>query len=65
MRILVIEDDKKIASFLVKGFKQSGFAADSAADGEEGLALALATPYDAAVIEQIDKALYKIRKDCE
>ena len=51
MRILVIEDDKKIASFLVKGFKQNGFAADSAADGEEGLALALATPYDVAVID--------------
>src|SRR5438876_6187075 len=51
MRILVVEDDKKIASFVIKGLKQSGFAADHAADGEDGLALAATTPYDAAVID--------------
>jgi len=51
MRILVIEDDKKIASFLIKGLKQNGFAVDHAANGEDGLHLALATPYDAAVID--------------
>jgi two-component system, OmpR family, response regulator len=51
MRILVVEDDKKIASFVIKGLKQSGFAVDHAADGEEGLALAASTPYDAAVID--------------
>lgn len=51
MRVLVIEDDRKIASFVVKGLKQNGFAVDHAADGETGLALALATPYDAAIID--------------
>jgi DNA-binding response OmpR family regulator len=51
MRILVIEDDKKIASFIVKGLKQNGFAADHAANGEDGLAMGLATPYDAAVVD--------------
>lgn len=51
MRLLVIEDDKKIASFVVKGLKQSGFAVDHAADGEAGLAVALATPYDAAIVD--------------
>ena len=51
MRVLVIEDDKKIASFLIKGLKQSGFAVDHAANGEDGLHLALATPYDVAVID--------------
>jgi two-component system OmpR family response regulator len=51
MRILVVEDDKKIASFVVNGFKQNGFAVDHAKDGEEGLALARATPYDAAVVD--------------
>jgi two-component system, OmpR family, response regulator len=51
MRLLVIEDDKKIASFVVKGLKQSGFAVDHAADGESGLAVALATPYDAAIVD--------------
>ena len=51
MRILVVEDDKKIASFIVKGLKQSGFAVDHAANGEDGLVLATSTPYDAAVID--------------
>ena len=51
MRILVVEDDKKIASFVTKGLKQSGFAVDHAANGEDGLILATTAPYDAAVID--------------
>lgn len=51
MRVLVIEDDKKIASFISKGLKQAGFAVDIAEDGEEGLSLALVGSYDAAVID--------------
>jgi DNA-binding response OmpR family regulator len=51
MRILVIEDDKKIASFLVNGLKQAGFAVDHAIDGEDGIHLALNESYDAAVID--------------
>ena len=51
MRILVIEDDLKIASFVQKGLKSAGFAVDHAADGETGLHLILTEPYDAAVID--------------
>jgi heavy metal response regulator len=51
MRILVVEDDKKVASFIVKGLKQEGFAVDHAADGEDGLYLALNEPYDACIID--------------
>ena len=51
MRILVVEDDSKIASFVVKGLRQSGYAVDHCADGEEALAVAQSTPYDAAVID--------------
>ena len=51
MRILVVEDDRKIASFVVNGLKQSGFAVDHCGDGEEGLLLAKTTPYDAAVVD--------------
>jgi two-component system OmpR family response regulator len=51
MRILVIEDDQKIASFVVNGLKQSGFAVDHRADGEEALALARTAPYDAAIVD--------------
>jgi two-component system, OmpR family, response regulator len=51
MRILVVEDDKKIASFVVKGLKEAGFAVDRADNGEDGLQMALSTSYDAAVID--------------
>jgi two-component system OmpR family response regulator len=51
MRVLIIEDDKKIASFIVKGFKQNGYAVDHAADGDEGLSLVSTTPYDVAVVD--------------
>jgi len=51
MRLLVVEDDDKIASLIVKGFGQAGFAVDRAADGEEGVHLALTEPYDAGIID--------------
>jgi len=51
MRILVVEDDKKIASFVIKGLREAGFAVDQAGDGQDGLALALSEPYDAAVMD--------------
>lgn len=51
MRVLVVEDDKKIASFVTSGLKQSGFAVDHSANGEDAYALASATPYDAAVVD--------------
>jgi DNA-binding response OmpR family regulator len=51
MRLLVVEDDPKLASFIVKGFKESGFAVDHYADGSEGLTYALAEPYAAAIID--------------
>lgn len=51
MRILVVEDDAKIGSFVANGLKQHGFAADLAQDGDEALALALTTNYDAAVVD--------------
>jgi len=51
MRILLVEDDAKIAAFIRKGLKAEGYAVDHAADGQEGLHLALTEPYDAAVID--------------
>jgi two-component system OmpR family response regulator len=51
MRILVVEDDNKIASFIVKGLKQAGFAVDRSADGEEALVLAETTAFDAAIVD--------------
>ena len=51
MRILFVEDDKKIASFVAKGLKEAGFAVDHASDGESGLHLALTESYDAAILD--------------
>jgi CheY-like chemotaxis protein len=55
MRILVIEDDRESASWLVKGLAESGHLADLAADGEEGLGLAL------EAVQRID-ALFAIER---
>jgi two-component system OmpR family response regulator len=51
MRILIVEDDPQIASFIVKGLKQSGYAVDHCADGEEAITLTSTTAYDAAVVD--------------
>jgi two-component system OmpR family response regulator len=51
LRILVVEDDHKIASFVVKGLKQAGFVVDHAENGDDGLHLALTKSYDAAVLD--------------
>ncbi|MGZ3514279.1 MAG: response regulator [Thermodesulfobacteriota bacterium] len=51
MRVLVVEDDVKIASFIVKGLKAAGYAVDHALDGENGLHMALTQPYDTAIID--------------
>jgi len=51
MRLLLVEDDTKIAAFIQKGLKAAGYAVDHAVDGERGLDLAFTEPYDAAIID--------------
>src|SRR3989454_9791422 len=51
MRILVVEDDPKIASFVANGLKQSSYAVDHCSDGEEALFRAQTVSYDAAVVD--------------
>src|ERR1700689_3435821 len=51
MKILLLEDDAKIASFVAKGLRESGFVVDISANGEEGCALGLKNPYDAAIVD--------------
>lgn len=53
MRFLLIEDDTQAAAYLVKGLKESGHLADHAADGEDGLNLALGGAYDAAIVDRM------------
>jgi two-component system, OmpR family, response regulator len=51
VRLLVVEDDVKIASFILKGLRSAGYAVDHALDGEAGLDLALSEPYDGIVVD--------------
>ena len=51
MRILVVEDEKKVASFIKKGLEEEGYAVDLAADGQEGLVLALDGVHDLIVLD--------------
>jgi two-component system OmpR family response regulator len=51
VRILVVEDDLKIAQFVTDGLKQAGYVVDHATDGQSGLDLATTESYDAAVID--------------
>jgi two-component system OmpR family response regulator len=53
MRILIIEDDREAASYLVKAFKEAGHVADHAADGEDGLAMAGDGPYDVLIVDRM------------
>jgi len=51
MHILVVEDDRKIAAFIVSGLRQEGYAVDSADNGVDGFHRAMSEVYDAAVID--------------
>ena len=51
MRVLVVEDEKKTASFIRKALQAEGFAVDVCHDGEEALAAPAVTPYDAVVLD--------------
>ena len=51
MKVLLVEDDREISSFVHRGLKEAGFTVDSAADGRQGLQLALENLYDAMIVD--------------
>jgi two-component system OmpR family response regulator len=53
MRLLIVEDDRDAADYLVKAFREVGHVADAAGDGEDGLALALDGGYDVLIIDRM------------
>jgi DNA-binding response OmpR family regulator len=53
MRILVVEDEHKIANSIKQGLEQENFAVDVAYDGEEGYDLATSEPYDAIILDRL------------
>src|SRR5690349_10600965 len=52
MRLLIVEDDERAASYLRRGLSESGHVVDHASDGETGLTMALEGIYDALVIDR-------------
>src|SRR5579859_6299083 len=52
MRLLVVEDDERGASYLLRGLGESGHIVDRAAEGETGLALALEGIYDVLIVDR-------------
>ena len=53
MRILIIEDDREAASYLVKALREAGHVADHAADGLDGYAMAQGGEYDVLVVDRM------------
>ncbi len=53
MRVLVVEDERKVASFIKQGLEEEGYAVDVAADGDEGATLAHVNDYDAILLDVI------------
>jgi two-component system OmpR family response regulator len=53
MRLLIVEDDRDAAEYLVKAFREVGHVPDHAADGEDGLALALDGQYDVLIVDRM------------
>ena len=53
MRILIVEDDREAASYLVKAFSETGHVADHAGDGLDGFAMARDGNYDAMVVDRM------------
>ena len=53
MRILLVEDDRQAAAYLLKGLTESGHVLDHAADGEDGLHLALTGQYDVLIVDRM------------
>ena len=53
MRILVIEDDRDAASWLIKGLKESGHIVDLSGDGEDGLNMAMSSTYDVLIVDRM------------
>ena len=51
MRVLIVEDDRKMASFVQKALREEGYAAAVAWDGESGLMKALVDPYDLLILD--------------
>jgi two-component system OmpR family response regulator len=53
MKLLIVEDNERVAGFLLKGLKEAGHTADHAGNGRDGMFLAASEPYDAIVMDRM------------
>ena len=53
MRLLVIEDDREMAGYLLKGLREQGFVVDHADNGRDGLFMAAGEPYDLMIVDRM------------
>lgn len=53
MKLLIIEDDRDTATYLIKGLSESGYSVEHAADGDSGLQMALAGHYDVLIVDRM------------
>lgn len=53
MRLLLVEDDRETADYIIRGFREAGHVVDHAADGQDGLMLATDADYDALIIDRM------------
>ena len=53
MRILIVEDDRETANYVIKGLRESGHVADHAPNGESGYEMARGQPYDVMVVDRM------------
>jgi len=53
MKVLLVEDNERVAQFVLKGLAESGHTADHAANGRDGMVLAAGEPYDAIVLDRM------------
>ncbi|MBV9247884.1 MAG: response regulator, partial [Acetobacteraceae bacterium] len=53
MRILVVEDDKDVAGFVVRGLREAGHVVEHADNGRDGLFLAVSESFDAIILDRM------------
>ncbi len=63
MRILIVEDEKKIASFINKGLAENNFVTDIAATGEDGLCLMQRVDYDLLILDVMGRNMERVRQN--
>jgi two-component system copper resistance phosphate regulon response regulator CusR len=53
MRVLIVEDDRKVAGFIEQGLQEEGYAVDLAADGDQATMLAHVNAYDVILLDVV------------